>query len=211
MSMAIKVSRATARGDPGFLDFLKGVGKAAVGAATGFVTGGPVGAAIGGGLALVGELRGGSPAPRQAPTMRAPSFRIPTIRAPTIQRPGPGSFRVAPTPGVGFPQPVTRAGFGLPQVKFNPPGFGPPGAGIQIGTVGAPTAGAQVACPPGFRANKSSYFLRDGTFVAAGSKCVRSRRRNPLNPRALDRAISRVSSAKRASSKLGAISIRKKC
>lgn len=55
-----------------------------------------------------------------------------------------------------------------------------------------------LACPPGFRANKSDYWLKNGTYVPKGTRCVRIRRRNPLNPRALDRATSRVASFARA-------------
>jgi len=47
------------------------------------------------------------------------------------------------------------------------------------------------ACPSGFRLNKSAYFLKDGTFVAPGSRCVRSRRINPANGKAVRRAIRR--------------------
>ena len=70
------------------------------------------------------------------------------------------------------------------------------------------TAGAAVACPQGHHANKSDYFLRDGSFVAKGTRCVKNRRRNPLNPRAASRAIARITSAKRATKMLGRITIR---
>jgi hypothetical protein len=46
-------------------------------------------------------------------------------------------------------------------------------------------------CPSGFRANRSAYFLKDGTFVAPGSRCVRIRRINPANGKAVRRAIRR--------------------
>lgn len=73
-------------------------------------------------------------------------------------------------------------------------------------------AGPGLACPSGFRPNKSDYFLKGGGFVAAGTRCVRVRRRNPLNVRAADRAIGRLESAKKAASRLNRISIRaKKC
>lgn len=68
-----------------------------------------------------------------------------------------------------------------------------------------------LACPQGFRPNKSDYFLSDGTFVEAGSRCVKVRRRNPLNPRAASRAISRIQGAKRAVGLINRISIRKPC
>lgn len=47
------------------------------------------------------------------------------------------------------------------------------------------------ACPRGEHLNKSDYFLKDGTFVPKGSRCVSNRSRNVLNPRALTRANSR--------------------
>jgi len=46
--------------------------------------------------------------------------------------------------------------------------------------------------PRGYHVNKSAYFLRDGTFVPAGSRYVRNRSRNFANGRALNRAISRT-------------------
>jgi hypothetical protein len=42
------------------------------------------------------------------------------------------------------------------------------------------------------RPNKSSYHLRDGTFVPAGSRCVSYRRTNVGNARALRRSMRRV-------------------
>lgn len=47
------------------------------------------------------------------------------------------------------------------------------------------------ACPKGMRLNKSAYFLRDGTFVAPATRCVKSRRINAGNGRAVRRAIQR--------------------
>ena len=48
-------------------------------------------------------------------------------------------------------------------------------------------------CPPrGFHINKSSYFLRDGTFVPRGTKFVRNRRLNNANGRAQGKAIVRL-------------------
>jgi len=66
-------------------------------------------------------------------------------------------------------------------------------------------------CAAGHRPNKTDYFLNDGTFVQKGSRCVKIRRRNPLNPKALDRAIGRIVSAKAKETKLKRITIRKKC
>lgn len=86
--------------------------------------------------------------------------------------------------------------------------FVPGGAtGYQVNASAAGSGGA--GCPKGHRPNKSSYFLRDGTFVPAGTKCVKSRRRNPANPRALDRALGRLNSAKRLQHKLAGYSTEK--
>ena len=86
---------------------------------------------------------------------------------------------------------------------------------VQDGTVVQRDDTAVTACPPGQRPNKSAYFRMSpgGTliFQPPGSTCVKSRRRNPLNPRAFDRALSRVGSAKRFGEKLGRVTIRKKC
>lgn len=67
-----------------------------------------------------------------------------------------------------------------------------------------------MGCPKGYKPNKTEYFLKDGTFVPKGSRCVKIRRRNPLNPRAADRAMSRLTSAKKAAQKLNRVTIRKK-
>lgn len=60
--------------------------------------------------------------------------------------------------------------------------------------------GTAVACQTarGTHLNRTGYHLKDGTYVAPNSRCVKNRRRNPLNPRALSRAMGRLSSAKKA-------------
>jgi len=72
--------------------------------------------------------------------------------------------------------------------------------------------------PSGYHWNKTGYYRggRPGSagpveFVAPGTVAVKNRRRNPLNPRALDRSMGRITSAKKAASKLGRITIRKAC
>lgn len=187
MSLEIKVSRAEAMGDPGlFGSILKGIG----GAVGGFISGGPLGAVSG----AIRGIKGGKPRrrrPQILPARRGGRVR-PGIGARMQQRRGPVRRQM-------FEGRISAFG---PSVRMEEE-FGPPGRNGAVGT--------KVACPSGFRPNKSSYFLRDGTFVPEGTKCVKIRRRNPLNPRALDRAIGRVSSAKKAAKKLGRITIRKKC
>lgn len=67
--------------------------------------------------------------------------------------------------------------------------------------------------PPGTRGyhlNKTGYYTKGGTYVAPQSKWVKNRRRNPLNPRALSRSISRISSAKNAARFLSRVTVRDK-
>jgi hypothetical protein len=122
----------------------------------------------------------------QAQPPRLPS-NIPILTAPPVTAP----FPIPNLPGITGP------------LMMNP-------AQAQPGT--------QLACgaPQGTHVNKTSYFRRDGSgnamYVQKGTACVRNRRMNPLNPRALSRAMTRITSAKRAASCLGRITIRKsKC
>jgi len=82
---------------------------------------------------------------------------------------------------------------------------------IPGGKTGFELNGNGMGCATGHHPNKSDYFLKDGTFIQKGTRCVKNRRRNPLNPRAMDRAISRIVSGKKASSRMGRITIRKSC
>jgi hypothetical protein len=63
-----------------------------------------------------------------------------------------------------------------------------------------------LACESGFRPNKTSYFLKDGSFIEAGTRCVKRRQRNPMNPRALSRAIGRIDAGKRFQNRMSQIS-----
>jgi hypothetical protein len=56
-----------------------------------------------------------------------------------------------------------------------------------------------LCCPSGEHPNKTEYFLKDGTRILKGSKCVKNRTTNPLNPRAASRAGRRLRSAAKAS------------
>ncbi len=96
-----------------------------------------------------------------------------------------GPQRVVPTPGLGgF---IQRA---LPGGE----------TGLQV-----EAAATNGACTKGFHLNKSDYFLKNGTFIAKGTMCVKNRRRNPLNPRALTRAVARIDAGKIWQSKLSEI------
>ena len=121
---------------------------------------------------------------------------------PPIQFPSPPTFQEDPRFQERFP--VTRKPGARGAIERFLPG-GKTGFEVAVPTNGR-------ACPKGFHPNKTSYFLKDGTFVPKGAKCVKNRRRNPLNPRAASRAISRLESAKKAVERLQRIQIKcKRC
>ena len=160
------------------------VGDVIAAGAGGFAGGGGWGGAVDAVIGLLGRGSSGSPFPPETLT--------------TQNRCGPGLIR------------------GPMGTCINPPFAGPPGVGF-----GSPIGGATIGGPPtpaangmglppkGYRLNKSSYWLRDGTFVPKGTRWVKARRRNPLNPRAASNAIRRLESAKKAVARINRISIRK--
>ncbi len=114
---------------------------------------------------------------------------------------------------VGPPAPNGGGQDGCPPGTFKLPLTGeciPIGGGGGGGCPPRGTAAPRILCAPGCHANKADYFLKGGTFVAAGTRCVTNRRRNPLNPRALDRAAGRLRSAQKAVRFLQAAKIPKK-
>ncbi len=66
-----------------------------------------------------------------------------------------------------------------------------------------------MACPKGMRLNKSDYFLKNGTFIAAGTRCVSIRRTNPANVRALRRSIRREEAFIRLAKRTGLVALPK--
>lgn len=106
-----------------------------------------------------------------------------------------------------------QLGLGRGQDRTAPPGpisfLVDPGAALPGGRPFIQTAasalGAGVAAK-GFHLNKSDYFLRDGTFIAAGTRMVKNRRRNALNVKALRRAVGRIDAGKIWQGKLAEIS-----
>lgn len=83
-------------------------------------------------------------------------------------------------------------------------------AGVGGSRYGVPQDTSRVGgCPPGKRPNKTGYYRRVNgqvTYIPPGHRCVKIRRRNSMNPKALDRAIGRVNGAKGIQSKLSEIS-----
>lgn len=110
--------------------------------------------------------------------------------------PGPiGQIPEVLFPEVFGPAPVIPPFTGPSTVPFGPvqgPGFPAQAGGGGRGSSIPCPVGAE--CPSGFRKNKSSYFLKNGTFVMPGTRCVKIRRLNPGNGRAVRRAIRRENS-----------------
>lgn len=231
MSAAVKAGRAQYAGDPGILGGI-------VGGVTGFLTGGPAGAVAGAAAGFgIGGKKADVAVARRVPQgitwQRKPSKgwgRPGRFMGPPSTIPTTGGVRALPGQGAKGPNFGVRGG-----IQINPPFGGPPGMGLRIGGGVGEATGYIETSPgeiaevvqtvrrrrrysleegppgPGYRLNKSDYWLRNGTFVPKGTVWVKSRRRNSLNPRALDRALSRVGSAKNAWSKLGRVTIRKAC
>lgn len=99
---------------------------------------------------------------------------------------------------------VRQPNIAPPMIPLQQPGF-QPGTGIQIGTGGA---GIRIGhFGPGSGMTLPTGGSTGGQLVEQGRK---RRRMNPLNPRALSRAVRRLQSAKRASGLINRISIRSK-
>jgi hypothetical protein len=166
-------------GDPGLFGFLGKVAKGAIGGAVGLATGGVSGAITGAAAPFIGS-----------------------------------STRAA----AGLAQPTSGPGIPGGTVMVNPPFTGARGVGVSVAPpatsaprtgTGTMSNGMKLACPAGFHPNKASYFLKSGQFVPEGTRCVRNRRRDPLNPRALRRAIGRIDAGKTWQSKLSEITTAK--
>jgi hypothetical protein len=184
-------------GDPGLFSFLGKVAGAVVGSIPGVSTVAKVAGT------LVNAITNKRPAPA-GPAMAMPVSALGGFgRALTAQPRGP----LLPAPIAMPGGAIVRADSVKVQTgsKIGPGGslFTGPSTTTFYGpqtTPGAPT-GSQVCGDGRVRAthsNKSGYHLKDGTYVAPGSRCVANRRRNPLNPRALSRAMSRVAGAQKA-------------
>jgi hypothetical protein len=100
----------------------------------------------------------------------------------------------APTTAVARYVPAPTGVMGQPQGTQLPARRTP-----YLGLPVHPDAGG---APAGYHLNKSDYFLKDGTFIPAGTQWVKNRRLNPGNGRAVRRAARRqeafVGLAKRA-------------
>jgi hypothetical protein len=174
----MRVARSSARGDPGLLGF---IGKA-VGTIGGLLPG-PAGAiAKGVGGVISSQGQSGNVGTKVLQTA------ILTRNMPSL-------------PGVGVPSGSQISGVNIGGTSGVTVGtikqLAPPQFNGVTGGSSSTAAGVAVCAMKGTHMNKTGYMTQQG-YVAAGTRCVRNRRRNPLNPRALSRAMSRVASAQRA-------------
>jgi hypothetical protein len=202
-------SRRYQRGDPGLFDF---IGKA-IGGVANLVTGGAAGAVVSGVKAIAGIVGGKRPAPAGpvSPIKAAGGlwgsnlFSQPirnggsaVIKAPTLMPTAvtmPGGAVVAVGRAI-LPPIISGAASGVVQTLLGPGGGSTTGAPVPTQWDGQP--GRQAGCPAGYHLNKSGYWTKRYGYIGPGTVCVKSRRRNPLNPRALSRAMSRLTGAQKA-------------
>lgn len=198
--MSMSIARAKYTGDPGFFDFVKKIGRAAIGSI-------PVV-----GTALSQLIPGGG-------------------RQPAMPTSGPGgvplTYTEAAAGGYGsmvrYRQDRVARGINggekkaladLLKFQVDPlailPGGRPFTSMMNGGTAMVPYGGGMMG-GPGYHLNKSNYFLMSGEFIAAGTRWVKNRKRNPANARATSRSIARIKGAKKYTASLSQISIRKKC
>lgn len=171
-------------GDPGLFSFL---GKAAGALVSNLVPGGS--AIVSGVNAAAGLLSKPKTSVFGATSAMSPS--------PFANPQGPIFSPVQQLPP---PPPIQGNQYGL--VNIVRPGAGPmlapPGNNTQSGPGSQWTPRETSACQAGYHKNKNGYYSKRYGFVPAGSVCVKNRRRNPLNPRAASRAMSRLKSAQKA-------------
>lgn len=151
------------------------------GAVGGLVTGGPLGA-IGG--AIGGFTGAGQTSPTTLPTL--PPMRTLPL---TIQQAQNGQR----PPTIG-----ERAARILPGGR----------TGYEAQTEETMRAGKRSR--EGWHWNKSGYHLKSGEYVYPGTREVRNRRMNPLNPGAIKLSMRRLGRAKTAATDIGRVTIRKK-
>lgn len=192
------------------MSLLSAIGKGLVG----FATGGVAGAVLGVGS----DLLGGTPSASPVANGPIKPTTVPSRRtAITLAK-----NSAVPVNAIVQEQPSILSGLSLPSpdsvvIKGSGTSIGPGGSLFATGS-GSATAyftnqGTSLAtCGVGMRGthlNKSTYRTLDGTLVPKGTRCVKNRRRNPLNPRALTRAISRVAAAKTFARVLDRVEIKK--
>lgn len=174
------------------------IGKVA-GGALGGVLGGPAGAAAGWGAASAAfGPKGGSSIMRSSPPINSFNGTTPGYAGAGTMYPPPAINVMRSFPPL--PQgPVNQTGL-VNIVRPGVPGstMGPPGNQTQSGGGALVGRGGHTPCAAGYHYNKTGYFTKRYGWIEKGTVCVKNRRRNPLNAKALNRAGRRLVSAKKA-------------
>lgn len=152
------------------------------------VGGSILGGSLGGKLTQIGGILGGGGLPS-----------VPTTLPGGAPNGNTGGITATGTAGGGCINTAIGsicAGGSLGAGQFQGPGNGqlPVMTGVTGGSSSVAVPGA---CMRGYHLNKTGYWTSQG-YVAPGTKLVRNRRRNPLNPRALSRSLSRITGFDRA-------------
>jgi len=212
MSGAIKLARANFQGDRGYARAMPGTGYAGDPGLFGTIFGGikkgfqaasrfiPGGGAISTTLGALGSIasriRSRRASPRQIGTRRGRAEMM-VLPSTPFQMPPPLAVSGGPN-GAQYPIPTAKGA----RQRFFPGG-----------------ASGMFTVPQGYHLNKSGYYrggrpksdIPNVEWVEAESIAVKNRKRNPLNPRAWDRAFGRLNSAQNFKKKMGRLTIREKC
>ncbi len=204
MSAAIKLARARYQGDRGYARAMPGTGYAGDPGLFGSIFGGlkkgfglaakfiPGGAAVQTGISLIRQ-RFARRNPRQIGTRRGRA----ELNIQMAQMTGPQTVPV----------------LGPSTIRERLQNIIPGGAtGLTVQIPGE-AIGARV--PQGYHLNKTGYWRGAGgmnpEYIPKESIFVKNRKRNPLNPRAWDRAFGRLKSAQNFKRKMGRITIKDVC
>ena len=215
MALSVKTAKARYRGDPGFFDIVGDVVRG-----VGSVLPGPIGL---GAKALGGILpgRGRTKVTGTSISSARPVSATMTRMTPQGTR-GPAPI-VGPGPSGGKVSVWDRLKYtGQTLVPGGQEPFAGTGTALQCNGDGVPTqlmtierpiaVPASMPRPRGYRLNKSSYITKDGVWHEKGQWWVKARRTNPLNPKALAKATTRVERFNKAKKRTSHISVRaKKC
>lgn len=181
------------RGDPGLFGFIgKAIGSVAK--IAGSIIPGPLGAIA----KIAGTALSGAGKPVNPSVLAKP---LPTSVAAILQLKSPTPQALAQ----GLPQLPSQTG--LVNIAHVAPGVGNQ---TQSGAGAGYSQNGSTPCERGYHRNKVGYYTKRYGFIEAGSICVKNRKRNPLNPRALSRSMARLSSAKGAAAFLSRVTIREK-
>jgi len=234
--MSASIQRSKYTGDPGLFDFLGSVVKTGLGIASVIPGVGGI-ASVARNLIFPGDARVNIPGATTLPRVDVPGVipQFPVAGPGMTYKPltaGAGYNPFDPGQRLTTPRRISANGPcpGFTNIRIGgvcvdplrlPIGGRPPITSLAIPDPGMAMAmngatefemrAGKASGWPGYHWNKADYFLRSGEFVPAGTRSVRNRRRNPMNPRATSNAISRVKGAKRFAASLSNITIRKKC